>query len=394
MKRLLAALLCLVLFTGCSSLTATEQTQPQAPQEDLFTLSFLTIGKGDAFLLSTPEGRRYLVDTGKDQDYPQIARALRVKNIDRLDGIFLTHGHKDHVGSLDSLLRAFPTEKVFYSGLDSVTYDEILPWEAAEAHGAQAVALEGGETIDLGGATALVWLPPEPDTENENNNSLVLLVTYGDTRFLLMGDAELEEEKLLLDSGLDLHADILKLGHHGEDDASSPAFLDAVQPKIGLVAGNQEENPESMDPIVAALLAQRDIRCFYSESTGLGLDFSSDGKKINESVLKDRDLPQSLSLSFEEVDRKGQRVTIHNKGSETADLTGCTLYSLRRDEIFFFPDRTMLEPGKSLTVACLDAEKPGDLTWEQESVWQKKRDDAYLFDRNMNILDLDEAEDN
>ena len=315
-----------------------------------------------------------------------------MKGIRTLDGIFLTHGHKDHAGCLDILLQCFPTEAVYYSGSDSFSYHEILPWDCAEKRGSRAAALKGGEILDLGGVTAEVFIPPVTDPENENNNSLILKLTHGDCSCLMMGDAELQEERQLMDSRMDLQADILKLGHHGEDDATSPAFLDLVKPSIGLVAGNEEENPQSMDPMIADLLKSRDVRCWYSECPGLALEFTSDGNTFTQSVLADRELPGSLSLSISRADRKNQRITIRNQGEDTADLSGSLLYSLRRDEVFRFPDGTSLEPGGELTVACLDADEPGDLTWEQESVWQKKRDDALLFDENLNLLDLSPAD--
>lgn len=311
--------------------------------------------------------------------------------VETLEGIFLTHGHKDHVGGLSSLLQAFPTEAVYYSGSDAFSYQEILPWELAEAQGAEAIPLRGDEVLDLGGVEARVWLPPVPDRENENNNSLVLMLTHGSIRMLLMGDAEQEEEQMLMMEVPDLRADLLKLGHHGEDDASTPAFLHRVQPSIGLIAGNMEENPESVDPVVTARLEAENIQPWYSECDGLGLDFCSDGTAIYTEVLKDRPLPQSLKLQFQEVNRKDQTVVLKNTGDQEADLEGAILYSLRRDEVFFFPEGTCLGPGESLRVSCTDSPIPGDLTWDQPEIWQKKRDDARIYDRNLNLICEDPA---
>lgn len=387
--KFLSVLLILALaLTGCGA-PAPAPSAPPAGDVGTFTLTFITIGKGDAFLLTSPEGRHYLVDTGKAEDYQQIARTLRVKGIDTLDGIFVTHGHKDHAGCLDTLLGAFPTGAVYVNGHDDVSYTEILPDEICARRGVELVGLAGGEVLDLGGMTAEVWLPAGTDPVNANNNSLVLRVLHGNLAFLLMGDAELEEEALLLNSEFDLRADLLKLGHHGEDDASSPAFLDRVKPKIGLIAGNAEENPESVDPAVTALLEERHITPYYSECDGLAWEFLSDGTAITPQLLEDTELPAGPALSFAEVDRPAQRVSIRNDGDEPADLTGCMLISQRGDEHYLFPAGTMLEPGAVLTVACEGYEKEGDLIWPGEAVWRKKRDEALLYDHNMNLLDED-----
>ena len=380
--------LCLSCFlSGCRGTSAGLREPSVFPDAGTFSLTFLTIGKGDAFLLETPEHKNYLIDTGKAQDYVHIAKALRVKEIASLDGIFLTHGHKDHTGSLSMLLQAFPTQKVYYWAEDQSSYKEIFPREFVSKYGAELVSPSSGELLDLGGVTAEVFLPPVPDSRNENNNSMILMLTHGKNKFLMMGDAELEEESLLMKSGMDLKADILKLGHHGEDDASSPAFLRKVQPTIGLIAGNAEENPESLDPLISSRLKDFQIQAYYSESPGLGYCFLSDGKNIETKVLEDRDFPIELNLCFEEVNRSEQRVVIRNNGEDTADLSGCLIRSVKKDELFLFPEGTLLKPGEKITVACRDASLPGDLTWDADSVWQPKKDKARLYDQNLNLLD-------
>ena len=386
LKLLSLCFLCL-LMAGCRNGGPETSSPKTSSDQEPFILNFLTIGKGDAFLLQTPKKQYYLIDTGKSQDYVQIARALRVKNINTLNGIFLTHGHKDHIGSLDALLQAFPTEAVYYWEKDKYSYREILPEEIVPKYSAELLSLEGGEILDLGGVTAEVWLPPIPDAENENNNSLVLMLTHGKHKFLMMGDAEQEEVALLLQSSMDLKADVLKLGHHGEEDASSPAFLQAVGPQIGLITGNLEENPESMDPVIAERLRKRNIKSLYSESPGLGYEIISDGTDLEIRILRDRNLPKTLQLSFAEVDRFQQRVTVRNDGTEEADLSGCLIRSVRKDELYLFPEGIHLGPGQTISVSCRDAFSPGDLIWDADSVWQKKRDTARLYDRNLNLLD-------
>ena len=351
-----------------------------------FSLTFITIGKGDAFLLQSPEGGAYLVDTGKAEDYPQIARTLIVQGVKSLDGIFLTHGHKDHAGCLEQLLTAFPTDTVYISGKDTVSYDAIQPESICEAAGTALVRLNGGEVLDLGGVEAAVWLPDTEDTENENNNSLILRMTYGDTRFLLMGDAEAEEETLLLESGFPVQADVLKLGHHGKQDATGKAFLEAVKPSIGLIAGNAQEDPDTVNELIAGRLNEQGVSTLYSQSTGLGYELWSDGKEIHTSTLPDAVFFPALSLEFSQVNRQEQRVTIRNSSDRAADLTGCLLYSKRGDECFFFPDGFLLDGGAEVTVSCSGHEKPGDLVWPQENVWKPDRDKAVLYDRNMTVI--------
>ena len=383
MRRLCAlGLLLVMLLAGCAA-----PGTAQDPGE--CTLTFITIGKGDSFLLTSPDGRHYLVDTGKAEDFRQIAHTLHCKGVEQLDGIFLSHGHKDHAGSLDLLLEAFPTGRVYYSGLDDQSYHDILPEEICAAHDVPAEALQGGETMDLGGVTAQVWIPDQVDPENENNNSLVLRLKHGKITMLLTGDAEEGEEERMVQTGFAQKADLLKLGHHGEDDASSTVFLDKVKPSIALIAGNQEENPESVNDTITQRLQERNIQAYYSE--GDPMDFTSDGKLLRMQRLEEPEWPAGPQLVFDSVDRAGQRVVIRNAGQTPADLGGCLLYSVRGEEQFVFPRGTVLQAGASIAVVCQGMEEDGALVWPEEKVWRKKRDDALLYDRTMILLAEDAA---
>ena len=272
-----------VLLSGCSLEGQAAQTED--PGE--FTLSFITIGKGDAFLLTAPDSSHYLLDTGKAKDYPQIEQVLRLKGVEKLDGIFLTHGHKDHAGGLEEILKNFPVETVYISGVDTVSYKKRDVRSSAEKYGAAVHELKCGETFQMGTVQIQCWMPDTPIWDNENNNSVIMRIVHGENAFLMMGDAESGEEAAFCSSGMKKSARVLKLGHHGERDATSMAFLQKVKPEYGLITGNEEENPDSVNEVISERLEIVQAEAVYSQCDGLALDFCSDGHEITIKTVKD-----------------------------------------------------------------------------------------------------------
>ncbi|MCQ4745172.1 MBL fold metallo-hydrolase [Blautia coccoides] len=281
----LAAVLAVLLLTaGCGE-------TGQGKQEDLkgnMVLSFINIGKGDAFLIQVPDGGYYMWDTGKEEDYPMVERLLDIKKVERLDGIFLSHGHKDHAGGLELIMEKYSVEKVYLSGKDDITYKKINPEQTASEYGAEVVKLQGDEVLSLGGATAQVWIPGNRDTENENNNSMVVRWSFKDTSFLMTGDMEKKEEKQFLQTFEDCRADVLKLGHHGEKDATSKALLEAVMPVYGIITGNEEENPDSVNKKIAERLKKYGVKAYYSEGEQTAWDFIADGTSVKAVKVMDK----------------------------------------------------------------------------------------------------------
>lgn len=200
--------------------------------------------------------------------------------MDSLKGIFLSHGHKDHTGSLEAVLADFPTECIYLSAADSVTYESIDVPALAAKYGARLVALSGGEALQLGAAKVQVWIPDKLYKKKDNNNSMVLRFCYGKTAFLMTGDMEKKAEARLLESGWEISADVLKLGHHGKTDSTGKEFLEKVKPRYGIITGSREESPESMNEEIAGRLKECGVQAFYSEGEQLATDFISDGTSV------------------------------------------------------------------------------------------------------------------
>lgn len=238
MKKLLALLLVLLLLTGCTPVEpAVSTTQPTISEntEPGLTVHFLDVQHADAIVLACG-GEYALVDGGYPESGDKIVTYLQELGARELKLMVGTHPHGDHIGGLPQVLNTYPTETVWTSQLP-YTNDYVANFTTAVTrNGAEFVQPRPGESFQLGDATIDVIGPLNLVYEDANDLSLVLRVTYGDTRFLLTGDMEEVAERELVEAEVDLKADVLKVGHHGSSSSTSYRFLRAVAPTYGVIS--------------------------------------------------------------------------------------------------------------------------------------------------------------
>jgi len=217
------------------------------------SLHVLNVGKADSILVEC-KGKYLLVDGGTPDQAETVNRYLARRGVTALDYMINTHPDSDHVGGLSGVIEEYKVDHYFMPQLP----ENLLPSDSVYTNTIQSLKrkglspeyLRGGNTLTMGDVRIEV-LAPLSVLNSTNENSIVLMLTYGQTRFLLMGDAEAGEESAILATQKDLHADVLKVGHHGSKTSSTAAFLAAVKPKYSAVsvADSQYELPnrEVMD---------------------------------------------------------------------------------------------------------------------------------------------------
>lgn len=232
---LMAALL-LSLLSACGGEAPSAQTISANPA-DILTVYFTDVGQGDSILL-TCGGQSMLVDAGENNSFSAVEESLRQCGVERLDYIAATHAHADHIGAMYRVIEEIGTDCFLMSslsipeGCDTAAYERMET--ALYENRVKCLSPVPGDTYALGGATVTV-LGPIQACDEVNNCSLVMRVDYGTTSFLLAGDAEAQEEQMILESGAGLDCDVLKVGHHGSSGASSEGFLEAVSPDIAVI---------------------------------------------------------------------------------------------------------------------------------------------------------------
>lgn len=220
------------------ALQATPQPiQPAISQSGQLRVHFIDVDQGDSIFIQTPDGATALIDGGYDNG--MALAYLQQQGITRIDVMIATHPHADHIGGLIQVMQAIPVGEVWTNGaihststfenfIDTIAEKKIPYYEAAT-----------GTTIRVG-SLELETLHSEPNADDLNDSSLVLHLTYGTVSFLFAGDAEYAAEMDMLRTVPEqLHAQILKVGHHGSYTSSSPEFLAAVRPEIAVYSAGR-----------------------------------------------------------------------------------------------------------------------------------------------------------
>jgi len=215
---------------------------------------------GDAILLRTPDNSFYLIDGGDRAGswscgIEKILPLLDSLGADSLDGIVGTHPHSDHIGGLIGVLENIPVAAVWDSGFEhsTSTYWEYL--QAIYSNGADYITPRRGDLLDWDENLTVECIHPvEPLSNDPNNASIVLRVTYENISFLFTGDLETSGGENVILSALsqgfidDIFADVLKVGHHGSSTSTSSSWLQAVDPEYAAIEvgyGNPYGHPHS-----------------------------------------------------------------------------------------------------------------------------------------------------
>ena len=271
MKKILSLLLLMLLmFTaGCGTVASAEN----------LVVYFLDVGQADAAILQCGD-EVMMIDGGESSDssliYSYLTKTLGITHIDYM---IATHPHADHIGGLSGALNACSVG-VIYSPVrsnDSKQFSSLVKY--VQKQGRELTVPEIGDSFAFGDAQ-VQFLSPMKEYSNINDCSIVVRITHGNNTFLFTGDAEWDAEHDMVDSGYDLSAAVLKVGHHGSDTSSSYVFLREVMPKYAVISCGKDNSYGH--PTEAVLSRLRDVSAQILRTDLQGdVVFVSDGSTLS-----------------------------------------------------------------------------------------------------------------
>jgi competence protein ComEC len=226
---------------------------PRAVQARLI-VTILDVGQADAIVVQTPHGHAILVDAGGrleraaqlDGSVAELVGERTVvpfllrHGIHAVDAVVISHPHGDHAGGVAPVLRRLRVAEIADGGqrYGGHAYQDAIA--TARAQGVPLIYPRAGAEWRTDDGVTLHFIGPSLpfiDGKNAiNDNSIAFVLRYRAFRMLFTGDAGVAAERRFLDEGIDLRADVLKVGHHGSAYSSSPEFISAVHPRYAVIS--------------------------------------------------------------------------------------------------------------------------------------------------------------
>ena len=239
---------------------------------------FLDVGQGDAAVIIC-DGEAMMIDGGDSKHSSYIYSFLKnTLELEEIKIMVASHPHADHVGGLAAALNACPVGVLYTPVIeyDTKVWNSVIKY--AEAQGTPILIPEPGEELVLGSAVVTI-LGPIWYSNNMNNLSLIVKITYGDTSFLFTGDAEWDEEHDLIEAGIDVSADVLKVAQHGSETSTSYLFLREVSPTYAVISVSKESQYGHPTSAVLSRLEDAGTIIYRTDLHGT-IECFSDGETI------------------------------------------------------------------------------------------------------------------
>lgn len=351
------------------SIAASNYYEPIERKEDTLYMTTVNVGYGDCIILQYND-TACMVDTGQDVNVASVFGAMKLLGVDEIDALFLTHTHSDHIGGVPAIAENYNIGKVYSATISETKKNgknKIL--KLVEEHSFNHRLLNAGETVNVGDELCFEVVGPVLlNEEDDNDNSLILRLKVNGSTILLTGDMQFPEEQTLMDKGIDLASDILKVGNHGNPDATSDEFAKMVNPSVALISTDREDDDDSANVRVQAALNSAEIYITDEFDKGIILTIAKNGK-VEVTNLEAK--AEQCSIELKSVDDDEGVFVLKNKG-KACDISGYIFVS--EEYTYEFPKGSVIKENEMLIVECENEDygalydgygnKMSEITWD------------------------------
>lgn len=246
---------------------------------------FLDVGQGDAIYIEAPNGKQMLIDGGPDAKLLSSLSKVMPFADRSIDVVVATHPDQDHIGGLPVLIDNYKVSTIIENGTtsDSQTFSSLeqkiqkKKINKTIAHRGMRIYLDKEKNIYFD----ILFPDRDVSSFDSNDASIVGKLVYGQTSFMMTGDATTYTENLIEwnDNDKTLDSDVLKLGHHGSHTSSGVLWLEKVSPKVSIIS--VDKNNKYGHPHKDILERLKSLHLPYLSTAELGnIIFKTDGNRL------------------------------------------------------------------------------------------------------------------
>jgi len=245
-------------------------------------ITFLDVGQGDAALIESPHGKTMLIDAGirtleSDRGADVIIPYLQYRGIDHIDIAVLSHPHNDHIGGFPSILRKYRVSEIWDSKHSYHTNVMHEVRTLSDSQGTRYHLIQAGFDTTIDQIHFRTFFPVSQEIDNNiNNHSIVQRLTYEQTSVLFPGDIEAKVEPYVDRFGQQIHAQLLKVPHHGSITSSTTEFINTVDPKFAIVSVGADNKFDHPSDVVLKRYRRQESQLLLTRDEGAVI-FQSDG---------------------------------------------------------------------------------------------------------------------
>lgn len=265
------------------SLKAAALAKKPAPQPaGPLKAHFIDVGQGDSEFIELPDGKTLLIDGGPTDAGEKVLSYIKDLGYSRIDYVVATHPHEDHIGGLTTVISSLDVGELWApdASTNTETFENFL--DAIESRGIETHGASAGKSIGDSDLYSIQILGPQGGASYDdlNDASAIVLLTYGQNRFLFTGDAS----SSLISQACNTHVDVLKVGHHGSRTSTNAALATSLSPTYAVISygiGNSYGHPtqEALDALSGTTV--------YGTGVNGTVTIESDGTSLSASAEKD-----------------------------------------------------------------------------------------------------------